>query len=310
MIAQRTLKKIVHTTGVGLHTGQKVNLTLRPAAPDTGIVFRRIDLDIPIDLPARADAVRDTRLSSCLIVGDVRVSTVEHFMAALAGLGIDNCVIDIDAAEVPIMDGSAAPFVFLIQSAGIEAQAVPKKYLRMIETVEVVQGDKRAALSPHDGFTMDFTIDFEHPTLSEADCRVNVDFGETSFAEGVARARTFCFTKDVEAMHKAGLALGGNLGNAIVLDEFRVLNAEGLRFSDELVKHKLLDALGDLYLLGHPVIGAYTAMKSGHALNNALCRAVLAQPQAWALVNYAEASAHLPRAYQRIADQIPATTGA
>ncbi len=299
MIAQRTLKQIVRTTGVGLHTAHKVNLTLRPAAVDTGIVFRRVDLSPPVDLPAKAEIVRDTRLSSCLIVDEARVSTVEHFMAALAGLGIDNCLIDIDADEVPIMDGSSAPFVYLLQSAGIEVQAAPKRYVQILKPVEIVQGDKRATLTPHDGFTMDFTIEFDHPALIEEDCRVSVDFGETSFAEGIARARTFCFTRDVEAMHKAGLALGGNLGNAIVLDEFRVLNAEGLRFSDELVKHKLLDALGDLYLLGHPIIGAYTAVKSGHALNNQLCRALMAQADAWQLVSFdGDAAAQSPRAYQ------------
>jgi UDP-3-O-[3-hydroxymyristoyl] N-acetylglucosamine deacetylase len=300
MIAQRTIKTSTRTTGVGLHTGQKVNLTLHPAEPNTGIVFGRVDLPTPVDLPARADIIQDTRLSSCLVIDGVRVSTVEHFMAALAGLGIDNCIIDIDAAEVPIMDGSAAPFVYLVQAAGIVNQDAPKKYLRVKEKVEVVAGDKRAALAPHDGFTMDFTIDFSHPTLPESECRIEVDFGETSFAEGVARARTFCFTRDVEAMHKAGLALGGNLSNAIVLDEFRVLNAEGLRFSDELVKHKLLDALGDLYLLGAPIIGAYTAFKSGHALNNQLCRALVAKSEAFEWVTFDEAKHALPRAYQRI----------
>lgn len=300
MIFQRTLKQPTTATGVGLHTGQKVNLTLRPAPVDTGIVFRRVDLDPPVELPARASLVQDTRLSSCLMVGQVRVSTVEHLMAALAGLGIDNCAIDIDAAEVPIMDGSSAPFVYLIQNAGILKQDAPKRYLRILKPVEVMQPDKRAALRPHEGFTMDFTIDFQHPSLSASDCRIEVDFGQTSFAEGVARARTFCFTRDVEAMHKAGLALGGHLGNAIVLDEFRVLNAEGLRFSDELVKHKLLDALGDLYLLGHPIIGAYTASKSGHALNNQLCRALLAQPDAYEIVSFDEQDPRLPHAYKRI----------
>ncbi len=306
MISQRTLKQIARTTGIGLHTGQKVNLTLRPAAPDTGIVFRRVDLEVPVDLPALAQYVQDTRLSSCLIVGDVRVSTVEHFMAALAGLGIDNCIIDIDAAEVPIMDGSSAPFVYLIQSAGIEVQKAAKKYLRILKSVEIAQGDKRAQLFPHDGFTMDFTIEFEHPSLDDSNCRVEVDFGQTSFADGVARARTFCFTRDVEAMHKAGLALGGNLGNAIVLDEFRVLNAEGLRFADELVKHKLLDALGDLYLLGAPIIGAYVASKSGHALNNQLCRALMAQADAWEMVTFDETNAQAPRAYQRLESAVGA----
>jgi UDP-3-O-[3-hydroxymyristoyl] N-acetylglucosamine deacetylase len=298
MIFQRTLKQIVRTTGVGLHTGHKVNLTLHPAAPNTGIVFRRIDLPQPVELPARADIVLDTRLSSCLIVDKVRVSTVEHFMAALAGVGVDNCMIDIDADEVPIMDGSSAPFVYLIQSAGVENQAAPRRYIRIKERVEIVQGDKRASLSPHEGFTMQFSIEFDHPTLDPSNSDVAVDFGETTFAQGVARARTFCFTRDVEAMHKAGLALGGNLGNAIVMDEFRVLNEEGLRFHNELAKHKLLDALGDLFLLGHPIIGAYEAVKSGHALNNQLCRALLAKPEAWEMVSFDESQrASLPSAY-------------
>jgi UDP-3-O-[3-hydroxymyristoyl] N-acetylglucosamine deacetylase len=298
MIFQRTLKQVVRTTGVGLHTGHKVNLTLHPAAPNTGIVFRRIDLPQPVELPARADIVLDTRLSSCLVVDNVRVSTVEHFMAALAGVGVDNCMIDIDADEVPIMDGSSAPFVYLIKSAGIENQAAPRRYIRIKERVEIVQGDKRASLSPHDGFTMQFSIEFDHPTLDASNSDVAVDFGETTFAQGVARARTFCFTRDVEAMHKAGLALGGNLGNAIVMDEFRVLNEEGLRFDNELAKHKLLDALGDLYLLGHPIIGAYEAVKSGHALNNQLCRALLAKPESWEMVSFDESQrASLPSAY-------------
>jgi UDP-3-O-[3-hydroxymyristoyl] N-acetylglucosamine deacetylase len=298
MIFQRTLKQIVRTTGVGLHTGHKVNLTLHPAAPNTGIVFRRIDLPQPVELPARADIVLDTRLSSCLIVDKVRVSTVEHFMAALAGVGVDNCMIDIDADEVPIMDGSSAPFVYLIQIAGIENQSAPRRYIRIKERVEIVQGDKRASLSPHEGFTMQFSIEFDHPTLDPSNSDVAVDFGETTFAQGVARARTFCFTRDVEAMHKAGLALGGNLGNAIVMDEFRVLNEEGLRFDNELAKHKLLDALGDLFLLGHPIIGAYEAVKSGHALNNQLCRALLAKPEAWEMVSFDESQrASLPSAY-------------
>jgi UDP-3-O-[3-hydroxymyristoyl] N-acetylglucosamine deacetylase len=298
MIYQRTLKQIVRTTGVGLHTGHKVNLTLHPAAPDTGIVFRRVDANPPVELPAKAEIVLDTRLSSCLVVGDVRVSTVEHFMAALAGMSVDNCTIDIDADEVPIMDGSSAPFVYLIQSAGIETQTAPRQYLRIKERVEIVQGDKRASLSPHEGFTMQFGIEFDHPTLDDSNSDVAVDFGNTTFAQGVARARTFCFTRDVEAMHKAGLALGGNLGNAIVLDEFRVLNEDGLRFNDELVKHKLLDALGDLYLLGHPIIGAYEATKSGHALNNQLCRQLLANPAAWELVTFSDAQrSAVPRAY-------------
>jgi UDP-3-O-[3-hydroxymyristoyl] N-acetylglucosamine deacetylase len=298
MIFQRTLKHVVRTTGVGLHTGHKVNLTLHPAAPNTGIVFRRIDLPQPVELPARADIVLDTRLSSCLVVDNVRVSTVEHFMAALAGVGVDNCTIDIDADEVPIMDGSSAPFVYLIQSAGIENQAAPRQYIRIKERVEIVQGDKRASLSPHAGFTMQFSIEFDHPTLDASNSDVAVDFGQTTFAQGVARARTFCFTRDVEAMHKAGLALGGNLGNAIVMDEFRVLNEEGLRFDNELAKHKLLDALGDLYLLGHPIIGAYEAVKSGHALNNQLCRALLAKPESWEMVSFDESQrASLPSAY-------------
>jgi len=286
MIRQRTLKNVVRATGVGLHTGQKVYLSLRPAAPDTGIVFRRIDLAQPVDIPASALRVGDTRLSCCLERDGVRVATVEHLMSAFSGLGVDNAYVDVTAGEVPIMDGSAGPFVFLIQSAGIEEQSAPKRFIRMLETVEVREGDKWARFEPHVGFRMDFSIAFRHPVFQQASQRIQVDFATTSYVKEIARARTFGFMQDVETMRAQGLGLGGSLDNAVVMDEFRVLNADGLRYEDEFVKHKVLDAMGDLYLLGHPVIGAFSAHKSGHALNNKLARAVLAQKPAWELVSF------------------------
>jgi len=286
MIRQRTLKNIVRATGVGLHTGQKVYLSLRPAAPDTGIVFRRIDLAQPVDIPASALRVGDTRLSCCLERDGVRVATVEHLMSAFSGLGVDNAYVDVTAGEVPIMDGSAGPFVFLIQSAGIEEQSAPKRFIRMLETVEVREGDKWARFEPHVGFRMDFSIAFRHPVFQQASQRIQVDFATTSYVKEIARARTFGFMQDVETMRAQGLGLGGSLDNAVVMDEFRVLNADGLRYEDEFVKHKVLDAMGDLYLLGHPVIGAFSAHKSGHALNNKLARAVLAEKSAWELVSF------------------------
>lgn len=286
MIRQRTLKNVVRATGVGLHTGQKVYLSLRPAAADTGIVFRRIDLAQPVDIPASALRVGDTRLSCCLERDGVRVATVEHLMSAFSGLGVDNAYVDVTAGEVPIMDGSAGPFVFLIQSAGIEEQSAPKRFIRMLETVEVREGDKWARFEPHVGFRMDFSIAFRHPVFQQASQRIQVDFATTSYVKEIARARTFGFMQDVETMRAQGLGLGGSLDNAVVMDEFRVLNADGLRYEDEFVKHKVLDAMGDLYLLGHPVIGAFSAHKSGHALNNKLARAVLAQKPAWELVSF------------------------
>ena len=286
MIRQRTLKNIVRATGVGLHTGQKVYLSLRPAAANTGIVFRRIDLAQPVDIPAGALMVGDTRLSCCLERGGVRVATVEHLMSAFAGLGIDNAYVDLTAGEVPIMDGSAGPFVFLIQSAGVQEQNAPKKFIRMLKTVEVKDGDKWARFEPHSGFRMDFSIAFTHPVFQQASQRIQVDFATTSYVKEIARARTFGFMQDVETMRAQGLGLGGSLDNAVVMDEFRVLNSDGLRYEDEFVKHKVLDAMGDLYLLGHPVIGAFSAHKSGHALNNKLARALLADKPAWELVSF------------------------
>ena len=286
MIKQRTLKNIIRATGVGLHTGEKVYLTLRPAAPNTGVVFRRVDLAQPVDIKADPYQVGDTRLSSCLERDGVRVSTVEHLMSALAGLGIDNVYVDVSAPEVPIMDGSAGPFVFLLQSAGIEEQAAAKKFIRILKTVEVSDGDKSARFEPHNGFKIEFSIDFDHPVFENSAKSVCVDFATTSYIKEVSRARTFGFMHEVEWMRGQGLALGGSLDNAIVLDEYRVLNNDGLRYDDEFVKHKVLDAIGDLYLLGHPVIGAFTAHKSGHALNNLLLRRLLEQKDAWECVSF------------------------
>jgi UDP-3-O-[3-hydroxymyristoyl] N-acetylglucosamine deacetylase len=286
MIHQRTLKNVIRATGVGLHTGDKVYLTLRPAAPDTGIVFTRIDLPQPVEIKATPYAVGDTRLSSCLEKDGVRVSTVEHLMSAMAGLGIDNAYVDVSAPEVPIMDGSAGPFVFLLQSAGIEEQKAAKKYIRIKKAVEVKHGDKWARFEPHNGYKLTFTIDFNHPAFENAGSKVTIDFNSTSYIKEISRARTFGFTHDVEAMRAQGLAMGGSMDNAIVMDEYRVLNSDGLRYDDEFVKHKLLDAVGDLYLLGHPVIGAFSAFKSGHALNNQLLRALMADQTAWEMVSF------------------------
>jgi len=297
MLRQRTLKGAIKTTGVGLHTGARVDLTMRPAAPDTGIVFHRVDLAQPISIPAHALNVGDTRLSSSLEKDGARISTVEHLMSALAGLGVDNLHVDVAGPELPIMDGSAAPYVFLLQSAGLEEQKARKRYLRIKEPVEVRHGDKWARFEPHQGFVLDFTIDFPHPVFGSETRHVLIDFAEHSYTKEVSRARTFAFMQDVEAMRSAGLALGGSLQNAIVLDETRVLNSEGLRYDNEFAKHKVLDAIGDLYLLGHPLIGTYSAFKSGHALNNAVARALLARPDAWELVSF-DAQGDLPRAFQ------------
>jgi len=286
MLQQRTLKSLIRATGVGLHSGVKVTMTLRPAAPDTGIVFRRVDLDPPVELRADPFAVGDTRLASCLERDGVKVATVEHLMSALSGLGIDNAWVDVDAPEIPIMDGSAAPFVFLIQSAGIEEQSAAKKFIRVKKAIRVEEGDKWAELKPYDGFRLTFSIVFSHPVFERSNPSVTVDFAEHSYIREVARARTFGFMQDVEAMRSQGLALGGSLENAIVMDEYRVLNADGLRYGDEFVKHKVLDAVGDLYLLGHPLLGAFTAHKSGHALNNKLLRALLADSAAWEMVSF------------------------
>lgn len=281
MLKQRTLKSIVRTTGVGLHSGTKVTLVLRPAAPGTGIVFHRVDLDPVVDIKADPFAVGDTRMASCLEKDGAKLGTVEHLMSALAGLGIDNAHVDVDAEEIPILDGSAAPFVFLLQSAGIEEQNAPKRFMRVKKVVEVKEGDKWARLSPYDGFRLEFSIQFNHPAVDKSGTSVAVDFGDQSYIRNIARARTFGFTQDVEAMRAQGLALGGSLENAIVMDEYRVLNADGLRVPDEFVRHKVLDAVGDLYLVGAPLLASFSAHKSGHALNNRLLRALLADAAAW-----------------------------
>ena len=299
MLKQRTIKSVIKATGVGLHTGKKVVMTLRPAQPDTGIVFRRVDLDPPVDIRANALGVTDTRLCSTVEGGGSKVSTVEHVMSALAGLGIDNLYIDLAGPEVPIMDGSAAPFVFLLQSAGVAEQPAPKRFFRIRKPVEVHDGDKWARFEPYDGFRLSFSIVFDHPVFEKSSQSVTVDFAEISYAKEVARARTFGFAQDVEAMRSMGLALGGSLDNAVVLDEYRVLNSDGLRYADEFVKHKVLDAVGDLYLVGHPVVGSFTAHKSGHALNNQLLRATLAQADAWELVTY-ERAEEAPAALARL----------
>ncbi len=277
---------MVRATGVGLHTGEKVHLTLRPAQPDTGIVFRRIDLEPPVEIKADPYAVHDTRLSSCLEKDGVRVQTVEHLMSALAGLGVDNLHVDVTAAEVPIMDGSAGPFVFLLQSAGIEEQAAPKRFIRILQPVEVRDGDKWVRFEPYNGFRLELAIDYAHPVFDASAQKVVVDFSTTSYVKEVARARTFGFMQDVESMRAQGLALGGSLDNAIVMDEYRVLNSDGLRYDNEFVKHKVLDAIGDLYLLGHPLIGAFSGHKSGHAMNNRLLRALLERQEAWEFVSF------------------------
>ena len=306
MFKQRTLKSVIRATGVGLHTGEKVAVTLRPASPDVGIVFRRIDLPVPIDIAADAFKVTDTRLCSALEAGGARVATVEHLMSAFAGLGIDNAYVDLTGSEVPIMDGSAAPFVFLIQSAGIEQQPAPKRFFRIKSTVEVTDGDKWARFEPFEGFKLSFSIEFDHPAFERSAQAAHVDFADTSYVKEVARARTFGFIQDVEALRDSGLALGGSLENAVVVDEYRVLNAEGLRYSDEFVKHKLLDelvavaqSLGDLYLIGHPLIGYFSAHKSGHALNNRLLRETLASDGALECVTF-EREEDAPAALSRL----------
>jgi UDP-3-O-[3-hydroxymyristoyl] N-acetylglucosamine deacetylase len=286
MVKQRTLKNSVSVTGVGLHSGEKVMLGLRPAPTSTGIVFRRVDTKPVEEICARADLVHDTRLSTCMEQNGVRVATVEHLMSALAGLGVDNAYIDLDSAEVPIMDGSAGTFIFLLQSAGIVEQSAAKKFIRVKKTVEVKQGDKWVRFEPHHGYKLTFTINFAHPVFASTKQHVVVDLGEESYVRDISRARTFGFMQDVESMHAQGLALGGSLDNAIVMDDYRVLNADGLRFEDEFVKHKVLDAIGDIYLLGYPLIGAFSGYKSGHAMNNALLRALLADEQAWEIVTF------------------------
>ncbi len=286
MIRQRTLKNVISATGIGVHTGEKVYMTLRPAAADTGIVFRRVDLPQVVEIKADPYAVGDTRLASCLVKEGASVGTVEHLMSALAGLGVDNAYVDLSAAEVPIMDGSAGPFVFLLQSAGIEEQNAAKRFIRILKTVEVRHGDKWVKLAPFNGFKLDLGIEFNHPVFDRSRQTVSFDFSSTSYVKEVSRARTFGFMQDVEAMRAQGLAMGGSLENAIVMDEYRILNSDGLRYDDEFVKHKALDAIGDLYLLGHPIIGAFSGFKSGHALNNQLLRALLEDSQAWEFCSF------------------------
>ena len=290
MLAQRTLKSLTRAVGVGLHSGQRVELTLRPAQPDTGIVFRRIDLPEPVDIPVSSQAVTDTRMASTISVGDARVHTVEHLMSACAGLGVDNLYVDITAEEVPILDGSSASFVFLLQSAGIALQNAPRRFIRVKQPVQVRQGEgaqaKWARLDPYHGFKLRFEIDFAHPAVDSTGQCFEFDLGTGSYSRDIARARTFGFTKDVEMMRSSGLALGGGLDNAIVMDDYKVLNADGLRYDDEFVKHKILDAMGDLYLVGKPLLAAYSAFRSGHAMNNLLLRELLAQRDAWEVVTF------------------------
>ncbi len=299
MIRQRTLKNIIKATGVGLHTGEKVYLSLRPAAPNTGIVFRRVDLPEPVDIPATPQNVGETTLSTTLVKGDVKVSTVEHLLSALAGLGIDNAYVDVSAPEVPIMDGSAGPFVFLIQSAGVEEQNAAKRFIRIKRPIRVQDGDKWASFEPYEGFKVGFTIDFDHPAFSEDTQTASIDFSSTSFVKEVSRARTFGFMRDIEALRKRRLALGGSMDNAIVVDSYRILNEDGLRYADEFVKHKILDAIGDLYLLGHSLIGSFTGYKSGHGLNNQLLRELLKDTEAWESVTF-QAESTLPICYGRL----------
>jgi UDP-3-O-[3-hydroxymyristoyl] N-acetylglucosamine deacetylase len=298
MIRQRTLKNIIRATGIGLHSGEKVYLTLRPAAVDTGIVFRRMDLDPVVEIPALAKNVGETTMSTTLVKGDVKVDTVEHLLSAMAGLGIDNAYVELSASEVPIMDGSAGPFVFLIQSAGLEEQDAPKEFIRILREVTVEDGEKRATFVPFEGFKVGFEIDFDHPVFEGRTQTACVDFSSTSFVKEVSRARTFGFMRDIEFLRTQNLALGGSVDNAIVVDEDSVLNEDGLRYEDEFVKHKILDAIGDLYLLGKSLIGEFRGYKSGHALNNLLLRTLLEQPDAWEVVTFADSSL-APISYMR-----------
>lgn len=296
MFGQRTLQNRISASGVGLHSGERINMTLHPAPADSGIVFRRSDLSPNVDIPALATRVGDTRMCTVLGCNGVRVSTVEHLMSALAGLGVDNCLVELTAAEVPIMDGSADPFVFLLKSAGLAEQARPKRFVRILERVEVRDGDKWARFDPHDGFRVNFEIDFDHPLFSGGLTRASMEFSSTTYLKEVARARTFGFMRDLETLRRHNLALGGSLDNAIVLDDSRVLNEEGLRYRDEFVKHKVLDAIGDLYLLGYGLIGEFSGFKSGHGLNNRLLRELLARPDAFRMETF-ESAAALPIAY-------------
>jgi UDP-3-O-[3-hydroxymyristoyl] N-acetylglucosamine deacetylase len=304
MLAQRTLKSLTKAVGVGLHSGQRVELTLRPAAPDTGIVFRRVDLPEPVDIPVSATSVSDTRLASTIANGNAKVHTIEHLMSACAGLGLDNLLIDITAEEVPILDGSSASFVYLLQSAGIVTQNAPKRFIRVTRPIEVREGEGRnlkwARLDPFHGYKLAFEIEFDHPAVTASGQRVEFDLGSGNYSREIARARTFGFTKDVEMMRSHGLALGGGLDNAIVMDDVKVLNADGLRYGDEFAKHKILDAMGDLYIIGKPLLAAYSAFRSGHAMNNQLLRALLASPQSYEIVSFDNES-EAPRGFAQVA---------
>jgi len=300
MIRQRTLKNVIRATGVGLHTGEKVYLTLRPATANNGIKFRRVDLAEPVVIDAKPENVGETSLSTTLVNGNIKISTVEHLLSAFAGLGVDNAYVDVSAPEVPIMDGSAGPFVFLIQSAGVQEQEAPKRFIRIKREVVVEDGDKWAKFEPYDGFKVTFTIDFDHPAFHQDTQTASIDFSSTSFVKEVSRARTFGFMRDIEALRKKRLALGGSMDNAIVVDNYRILNEDGLRYADEFVKHKILDAIGDLYLLGHSLIGSFVGYKSGHGLNNQLLRELLNQKDAWESVTFSDEEG-LPISYMRTA---------
>ena len=297
MIPQRTLKAPIRASGIGLHGGRQVHIAMLPAPVDTGIVFRRVDLNPPREVRARAEGIGETTLSSNLIEDGVKVATVEHLMSSLAGLGIDNCLVELSAAEIPIMDGSASPFVFLIQSAGIQEQDAAKRFIRLKAPVQVQDGDKWARLEPYDGFRLTFNIEFDHPLINSTAQSASVEFSTQAYIREVSRARTFGFMKEFEFLRSRRLALGASLENAVAVDEFRVLNLDGLRYDDEFVRHKILDAVGDLYLLGHPLLGAYTAFKSGHALNNKLARALLATPSAWEHVVFDDVGSKTPAFY-------------
>ena len=297
MVKQRTLKNSIQATGVGLHTGEKVYMTLHPSAPDTGVVFRRTDLDPVVEIPAKAKNVGDTTLSTTLVKDGVRVSTIEHLMSALAGMGIDNLIVDVSAPEIPIMDGSAAPFVFLLQSAGIQEQDAPKKFVRIKRPVNVKQDGKEATFKPFEGFKINFAIDFDHPVFDSQTLNASIDFSSTSFVKEVSRARTFGFMHEFEYLRAKGLARGGSLNNAIVVDESQIVNEDGLRFEDEFVKHKILDAIGDLYLMGNSIIGEFDAHKSGHGLNNASVLALIAEEDAWEMVTFVENADEAPISY-------------
>ncbi len=305
MIKQRTLKNVIHATGIGLHTGEKIYLTLRPAPVDTGVIFRRVDLEPPLEIKASSCNVGDTSLSTTLVADGVRISTVEHLLSAMAGLGIDNAYVDVSAQEVPIMDGSAGPFVFLVQSAGIVEQNAAKKFIRIKKSVEVREQDKWARFDPFNGFKVGFTIEFDHPIFKTCPQKAEMDFSTTSFVKEVSRSRTFGFMRDFETLRARNLALGGSLYNSIAMDDHRILNEGGLRYQDEFVKHKILDAIGDLYLLGHSLIGAFDGYKSGHALNNKLLRKLTAVAEAWEEVTFEDNEEVVPIFYS-----LPASTEA